>query len=167
MALSTNVIGDIGEMEVSSRLMETGLFIVFLLGGKVPAFDLLVEIVPHGQEKPYQFLIQVKSTDEANPYTKRTHRIKTPVPGKKLKALVNRPLPTYIAGVDLTTRDIYIVSGFDRKAGYSSSIPTSFKLSLGNKAANITQLQRLKDDVIDFWHGLNVDVYKPSFHSAL
>ena len=169
MALSTNIIGDIGEMEVSTRLMETGLFIVFLLGGKVPAFDLLIEIVPdaNAQESPYQFLIQVKSTDEANPYTKRTHRIKTPVPGKRLKALVNRPLPTYVAGVDLNTRDIYIVSGYDGKARYSNSIPTTYKLSLGNRAANTVQLQRLKNDVIDYWRGLNIDVYKPSFHSAL
>ena len=37
MALTSNVIGDIGEMEVSTRLMETGLFIVFLLGGKEDA----------------------------------------------------------------------------------------------------------------------------------
>ena len=169
MALSTNIIGDIGEMEVSSRLMETGLFIVFLLGGKVPAFDLLAEIVPDAnvQEKPYQFLIQVKSTEVANPYTKRTHRLKTPVPRKKLKALVSRPLPTYIASVDLTTRDIYLVQGFDRNLSYSSSIPTTFKISPGNRAANKVQLQRLKNDVIDYWQGLNIDVYKPSFRSAL
>lgn len=49
--MDPNIIGDIGEMEVSIRLMETGLFRVFLLGGKVPAFDLLAEIVPGRGEK--------------------------------------------------------------------------------------------------------------------
>lgn len=46
MALSTNAIGDIGEMTVSIRLMEFGLINVFLLVGKVPAFDLLAELIP-------------------------------------------------------------------------------------------------------------------------
>lgn len=169
MALSTNVIGDIGEMEVSTRLMETGLFIVFLLGGKVPVFDLLVEIVPdaNAQEKPYQFLVQVKSTQEANPFTKRTHRLKTPVPNDKLNALIDRPLPSYVAGVDINTSDVYLVPAFDRGAGYGGSIPDTFRLIKGNKAVNTALLQRLKNDVIAYWHGLNIDVYKPSFNSAL
>lgn len=63
MAFSTNTIGDRGEMIVSTRLMEFDLFNVFLLGGKVPAFDLLVEMIPQNDnEKPYQFLVQVKTT---------------------------------------------------------------------------------------------------------
>ena len=76
--MNTNVIGDIGEMEVSIRLMESSFFMVFLLGGKVPAFDLLAEILPNGNEMPYQFLIQVKTTDELTPYTINDHRLKTP-----------------------------------------------------------------------------------------
>lgn len=169
MALTSNVIGDIGEMEVSTRLMETGLFIVFLLGGKVPAFDLLAEIVPdtNAQEKPYQFLIQVKSTDDANPFTQADHRLKTPVPNDKLNALIDRPLPSYIAGVDLNTSEVYLVPAFDRGAGYGGSIPDTFRLVKGNRAANTVLLQRLKNDVIDYWRGLDIDVYKPSFHSAL
>lgn len=169
MALSSNVIGDIGEMEVSTRLMETGLFIVFLLGGKVPAFDLLAEIVPNvnSHEKPYQFLIQVKSTENAKPFTIAGHRLKTPVPKDKLNALIDRPLPSYIAGVDLNTSDVYLVPAFDRKAGYGGSIPDTFRLIKGNKVANAALLLRLKNDVISYWQGLNVDVHKPSFHSAL
>ena len=168
MALSTNVIGDLGEMEVSTRLMETGLFIVFLLGGKVPAFDLLAEIVPdNAQERPYQFLIQVKSTEKANPFTRAGHRLKTPVPNDKLNALIDRPLPSYIAGVDLNTSDVYLVPAFDRGAGYGGSIPDAFRLVKGSKVANTVLLQRLKNDVIDYWRGLNIDAYKPLFHSSL
>lgn len=168
MMLSSNVIGDIGEMEVSTRLMESGLFIVSLLGGKVPAYDLLAEIVPDNvQEKPYQFLIQVKSTEKVNPFTRAGHRLKTPVPNDKLFALIDRPLPSYIAGVDLNTSDVYLVPAFDRGVSYGGSIPDIFRLVKGNKVANTALLQRLKNDVIDYWRGLNIDVYKPSFHSAL
>lgn len=46
MALSTNAISYIGEMTVSIRLMNFSLINVFLLGGKVPAFDLLAELIP-------------------------------------------------------------------------------------------------------------------------
>ena len=169
MALSTNIIGDLGEMTVSLRLMETGLFRVFLLGGKVPAFDLLAEIVPvtNAKEKPYQFLIQVKSTGKPNPFTQVGRRLKTPVHNDKLNALIDRPLPSYVAGVDLNTSDVYLVPAFDRGVGYGGSIPTTFRLVSGNKVANAALLQQLKNDVIDYWRGLNIDNYKPSFHSAL
>lgn len=165
--MNVNVIGDIGEMEVSVRLMESDIFIVTLLGGKIPAYDLLVEIVPGPNEMPYQFLIQVKSTEEQNPYTLKTKRLKTPVPNKKLSALVDRPLPSYVAGVDLNTKDIFIVPAFDKQAGYTGSIPTKFQLKSGQKAANKVQLLLLKEDVTEYWRGLNVDTYKKSFKSKL
>ena len=113
MPSPTNVIGDRGEMIVSTRLMEYSLFQVFLLGGKVPAFDLLVEIIPQNvNEKPYQFLVQVKTTSMTNCFTLK-HRLKTPVPHEKLDALIDRPLPSYAAGVDLNTEDVYLVPCFD------------------------------------------------------
>lgn len=167
MPLGKNVVGDIGEMTVSIRLMESGLFNVFLLGGKVPAFDLLCEIIPqNNQEKPYQFLIQVKSTDEVNPYTKRYHRLKTPVPQTKLDKLIDRPLPSYVAGVDLNNMDVVLVPAFDTNSGYGGSIPTTHVLIPGN-AGNVAILQQLKADVINFWNGLNIDNYKPVYLSAL
>lgn len=165
--MNQNIIGDIGEMEVSIRLMESGLFRVFLLGGKVPAFDLLAEIVPSFNEKPYQFLIQVKSTAVANPFTQDLHRLKTPVPSHNLNSLIDRPLPSFIAGVDLNTRDIYMAPAFDRGARYGGSIPDSFRLVSGNKMANVVPLQKLKTDVIDYWRGLNIDTYKPLYKSLL
>lgn len=165
--MNTNVIGDIGEMLVSTRLMESDIFFAYLLGGKVPAFDILAEIIPGPNEMPYQFLIQVKSTDRQNPYTVNGNRIKTPVPKKKLGTLVDRPLPTYVAGVDLNTEDIFIVPAFDKNARYSSSLPTSFKLSHGQKAANKLLLIQLKEDVIRYWQGLNIDTYKTTFKSSI
>lgn len=154
-------------MEVSIRLMESKIFIVHLLGGKVPAFDLLVELIPGPNEIPYQFLIQVKSTNSQNPYTVRMDRIKTKVTNKKLKELVNRPLPSYVAGVNLNTKEIFIAPAFDKNVGYTSSIPTTFKLVYGQKVANKNMLQILKDDVISYWEGLNIYTYKTTFNSRI
>ena len=169
MALTTNAIGDIGEMTVSIRLMEFGLINVYLLGGKVPAFDLLAELIPqNAQEKPYQFLIQVKSTDVAQPYTKKGRRLKTPVPDKKFQALIDRPLPTYVAGVDLKTADVYLVPAFDRAKSFRNSIPTGFKLiGKPKKDYNKRKLQRLKDDIVLYWQHLNIDNYKPHYNSMI
>ena len=63
--LTSNVIGDIGEVEVSTRLRETGLFIVFLLGGKVPAFEnQFFEITKplNGWMNTYKWFIDAVST---------------------------------------------------------------------------------------------------------
>lgn len=167
MALTTNAIGDIGEMLVSIRIMENGFFYAILLGGKVQSYDIIAEIIPaNNYEKPYQFLIQVKSTSDIQPFTVNDHRLKTPAPKGKYDALVDRPLPSYIAGVDLNTQNVYLVPAFDRNASYGGSIPTSFCLIPGDPH-NIAKLQRLKNDVINYWHGLNIDVYKPNFASIL
>lgn len=169
MKITTNSIGEIGEMIVSIRLMEYGLIAVYLLGGKVPAFDILAELIPQNKnEKPYQFLVQVKSTLDKNPYVKKNGNIRTPVPDKKLKNLIGRPLPTYVAGVDLNTNDVYLVPAFDRNKSYKNSIPTNFKLVAEAKNRNNEkQLKCLKADVIKYWQGLNVDRYKPNFLSTL
>ena len=168
MPSPTNVIGDRGEMIVSTRLMEYNLFQVFLLGGKVPSFDLLVEMIPqNANEKPYQFLVQVKTTSMTNCFTLK-HRLKTPVPHEKLDALIDRPLPSYAAGVDLNTEDVYLVPCFDTNSRYSGSIPTNNKLVNKPKTPNnLALLQRLKSDIIDYWHGLSIDTYKPQFNSTL
>lgn len=129
MKITTNSIGEIGEMIVSIRLMEYGLMAVYLLGGKVPAFDILAELIPQNKnEKPYQFLVQVKSTLDTNPYVKKNGNIRTPVPDKKLKNLIRRPLPTYVAGVDLNTNDVYLVPAFDRNKSYKIPFPQILNL---------------------------------------
>lgn len=168
MPTRTNVIGDRGEMIVSTRLMEYNLFQVFLLGGKVPSFDLLVEMIPqNANEKPYQFLVQVKTTSMTKCFT-QNHRLKTPVPHDKLDALIDRPLPSYAAGVDLNTEDVYLVPCFDTNSGYNGSIPTNNRLVNRPKTPNnLALLQRLKSDITDYWHGLNIDTYKPQFNSSL
>lgn len=143
MKITTN---SIGEMIVSIRLMEYGLIAVYLLGGNVPAFDILAELIPQNKnEKPYQFLVQVKSTLDTNPYVKKNGNIRTPDPDKKLKNLIGRPLPTYVAGVNLNTEEVYLAPAFNNNISYKSSIPTNTKLEAKSKSKNNEiQLKHLK-----------------------
>jgi hypothetical protein len=162
----TNIIGDNGERYAAIRLTQGQLFDVIELGGKTPAFDLLCRI--NDAQKPYQFLVQVKARETAPIFTKkRPVTIKTPVPDKKYKPLLVRPLPTYVAGVDNTTGDVFIAAAFQTANNYKNDMPTTYKLSLSDKTGSLANLQRLKNDVIDYWDGLNIQVYKPGFNSAL
>lgn len=162
----TNIIGDNGERYAAIRLTQGQLFDVIELGGKTPAFDLLCRI--NDTQKPYQFLVQVKATETAPIYTTELPiRIKTPVPDKKYGNLQLRPLPTYVAGVDNTTGDVFIAAAFRTANNYRNNMPTTYKLSQSDKAASLVNLQRLRNDVIDYWDGVNIQVYKPAFNSAL
>lgn len=162
----TNIIGDNGERYAAIRLTQGQLFDVIELGGKTPAFDLLCRI--NDAQKPYQFLVQVKARETAPIFTNKfPARIKTPVPDKKYKPLQLRPLPTYVAGVDNMTGDVFISAAFRTANNYRKDIPTIYKLSQSDKAASLANLQRLKNDVIDYWDGLGIQVYKPAFNSAL
>ena len=165
--MNPNLIGDRGEMIASNRLMEGGLFYVECIGGNMPTFDLLCTIAPQNVgEKPYQFLVQVQSSKKLTLYTKRNNRIKTPVTTSDLQALIDYPLPTYVAGVDIEAEKVYIAAAFDKNLRYSSSIPTGHYLE-NNSPNNASHLNSLKQDVIRFWQGLNVDIYKPSYQTQL
>lgn len=87
----TNAIGDRGENLCATRLTQEYLFNCYLLGGKTPTFDLLLEI--NDVNKPYKALIQVKSTDKEDSFNKNGS-IKLKVPKKKIKRLLKDPMPT-------------------------------------------------------------------------
>ena len=72
-----------------------------------------------------------------------------------------------MAGVDNTTGDVFISAAFRPANNYKNNMPITYKLSLNDKAASLANLQRLKNDVIDYWDGLDIQVYKPAFNSAL
>lgn len=161
-----NSIGSRGENITATRLTEFHIFRECFLGEKYPAADFLFDIVDN--KTPYPFLVQVKSTHQRSKYTDDKKAIKTPIPKSKLGKLIDRPLPTYVAGVDEDKEIVYLVSAFDRNANYTSSIPTKIKFKKGNKR-NKKYLERLKDDVIKYWEGINADVksYKDTFKSDL
>lgn len=164
--MDKNIIGDNGERLTAIRLSQDELFRIILLGEKIPAFDLLCEI--NDDAHPYQFLLQVKATDSSNPFTvKKPLRIKTPVPSANYSSLVSRPLPTYVAGVDLKNEDVYVAAAFGSQNHYGGSIPTTYKLSKNDLATSRVNLQMMKDDVINYWQQIGIDDHKAQYNSSL
>lgn len=162
----TNTIGDNGERFAAIRLTQGQLFDVITIGAKALALDLLCRI--NDENKPYQFLVQVKATETIPTYTKKTpYRIKTPVPTQNYKTLQKLPLPTYVAGVDNNKGDVFIAPAFELEDNYAGSIPTTYVLSQSNLTASLNNLNKLKQDVIDYWDGLSIQDYKSFFISAL
>lgn len=163
--VDTNLTGDNGERYAAIRLTQGQLFEVIELGGKIPAFDLLCRI--NDVQKPYQFLVQVKATEKGN-FTKTSPiRLKTPVPNKNYESLQRRPLPTFVAGVDNTTGDVYIAPAFTVENNYGGSIPMIYRLSSSDQIGSLANLSLLKQDVIKYWDDLKIQVYKSAFNSAL
>lgn len=156
-----NAIGDQGESIFSTRISQDNIFKVYFLGEKAPIVDFLVEIID--EQNPYQCFIQVKSTTLG--YNKKGN-LKVSISQPKLKALINRPLPTYIAGVDIQNEYVYIHPAFNHNMKITS-IPINNKLFVANKVASVSVLQRLKQDIINYWTTINIDNHKTQYNSIL
>lgn len=161
--MDKNAIGDQGENCAALRLGMFSIFRCYTIGGKAPAFDILIEIID--DKKPYQALVQVKSTANPNPFDKNGN-LKTPVPDDKLQQLISRPLPTYAAGICLDTEVMHLVPAFDKTAKLST-IPATLVISLTNKAQSQQNLLKLKEDIIRYWEGNNMHIYKPTYKTIL
>lgn len=158
----TNEIGARGEFLFSSRITQGFIFRPCFLDAKWPIGDFYLEIVD--EANPYPFLIQVKTTTQGY---HANGKLKASVPIAKLKSLINRPLPTYIAGIDEIDEKVFICPAFDPNVGYSSIPTSSFVLDPGNKALSLTNLLRLRDEVIDFWNNSDVTQYKSQYNSQI
>ena len=117
--MNTNLIGDRGESIFNTRITEHEMFNVYFLSAKAPIVDFLIEIAD--EATPFQCLVQVKSTSQG--YLKRNGKLRAKVPVDKMQKLINRPLPTYVAGVDLKNEKVYICPAFNDANAYTSSIP--------------------------------------------
>lgn len=162
--ITTNVVGGAGENLTALRLEKDGYFKVYFLGEKAPIEDFLVEILD--ENHPYHCLLQVKSTEKSNRYLKSGNII-TPIPKDKLKKLVHRPLPTYVVGADVENEVVFIAPANNDCKKYPS-IPTGFRLDNKDKALRISNLEKLRDDIIRYWEESDIFNYKYKiFKSAL
>lgn len=161
--MDRNAIGDQGENIAALRLGMFGIFRCYVIGGKAPAFDILIEIID--EHKPYQALVQVKATDATNPFDK-LGKIKTPVPINKLKSLISRPLPTYVAGVSIATETMNLAPAFDPNVKYST-VPATIVVDLANSRLSEQNLLKLKEDIINYWESNNMHTYKPAYKTLL
>lgn len=161
--LSANIIGDIGENTVALRLSKYGIFKVYFLGEKAPIEDFLLEIIDEAH--PYHCLIQVKAIDQAKKYDKNGN-MKTPVLYSKLKKLIERPLPTYVAGADIEEEVIFIAPAFDVNIRYNT-IPPILKIDNVDKVRSKSDLEKLRDDIINYWNQANLPNFKKHYISTL
>lgn len=109
---SSNQIGTIGEWIAAvgiSRAVEREfrrpLFRAAILGEKHPLADFLVDVLDDGGQAAGFFLVQVKSTFSSSP---RTRRASLAIPESTNRALAHFPVPTYLLGVELGTRSIFL-----------------------------------------------------------
>lgn len=162
MYTDRNIIGSRGEMLATAILMTGQVFSAELLGGKVPSFDVYVEV--YDSDKPYPFLVQIKSTTMNDMYNQNS--INTPVPDGKLVSLCKRPIPTYVAGFDMIQNILYIAPAFTGSEHYPS-IPLTHKVELYNPTAAEVELRKLKDDIIAFYDNNNIPTIKKTYTSTL
>ena len=158
---SSNAIGDRGESIFTTRITQENLFRVYFLGEKAPIVDFLLEILD--EKNPYYFMVQVKSTEKG--YNKKG-RLKASVPIKKLNKLIDKALPTYIAGVDLNSEIVYVCPAFDKNIKYTT-IATNHLLYFNNKEETMKTLSLLKQDVIHYYKSYNIAEFKETYKSLL
>lgn len=161
MASSTNIVGERGENIFRTRITQYGIFSAYFLGEKAPIEDILLEI--NDEKTPYSCLIQIKSTEQG--YNKKK-QLKVSVPKKKFKALLNRPLPTYVAGVDLNNEIVFITPAF-KDLDRTASMKTNNKLDFNDQITTKNTLDELKNDIINYWNSMNVLNVKSNYNSKI
>ena len=134
---------------------------VSFLGEKAPIEDIFLEI--NDPTTPYSCLVQIKSTEKG--YNTKGN-LKVKVPKKKFQALVDRPLPTYVAGVDLNKEIVFISPAFNSKDRHSS-MSIRNKLDFTDPVVTKTTLNELKSDIINYWNNATVFSVKSSYISKL
>lgn len=156
-----NAIGTSGENFVAFVLNYFPFFNVFFLDGKAPIEDFFCEINDEGE--PYPFLVQVKSTTTG---TDDNGNLQTPLPEDKKQKLIARPIPTYLAGVDIDKMEVYLAPVFDPGVKYSTVKPNHV-LKLKNRVRMANEIDLLKMDVRQYWYNSGIVAYKPSYQSVL
>jgi hypothetical protein len=111
------------------------------LGDKYPAFDYIVEVV----DRPaYFFFVQVKGTTLG--YTAEEHRLRVQVTQDDIDRMVACPAPTYVVGIDVNAIGVGFLLSVNEARANVASLTTRFRIDCG-------VLERLGDEVIDFWSG--------------
>lgn len=162
MGKTSNIVGDRGENVFRTRITQYGMFSAYFLGEKAPIEDIFLEI--NDSATPYSCLVQIKSTEKG--YTKKDKNLKVTVSKKKFEELLNRPLPTYVAGVDLNKEVVFITPAFNQQ-DRQSSMKTNHKLDFNDPLITKDTLDNLKKDIINYWKQMNVSNVKSTYKSQL
>lgn len=162
LEIDENWKGDSGEDTAKAILGSFPIFRIVFMGEKNPVTDFYVEIA-NDKERPYPFLVQVKTTTSE---LDKEGRLCVAVPHDKYVALCQRPVPTYVGGVDLNTDTLYIRPAFDA-AEHVSFIEPQMVLSKKDKLDCGKKLLAIQRDVINYWENLKAREYKKSYKSLI
>ncbi len=161
LPMDTNAIGASGENIAKAILEFLPFFRVVFMGEKNPITDFYLELT--NKEKPYPFLVQVKTTSSE---LDSKGRLCVSVPKDKYKALCKRPLPTYVAGVHLDNQSLFLSPAFDVDL-HINTIPPNMVIDMKNITDCADKLRKIEIDVMSFWDGLSVENYKITFNSSI
>lgn len=161
--MDNNDIGDRGESIFATRISVGYEFKVYFMGEKAPIGDFILEI--NDENTPYECMVQVKGTTKG--YNVGDGRLKAKVEAEKLQKLLNRPLPTYVAGVDVIKEIVYLAPVFTADHDYTATIPVTHKLALNDPAASQATITALKQDIISYWTQVAQSYPKSSFNTSL
>lgn len=161
LPIDKNNVGESGEKLVAYILCYFPFFRVYFLDGKAPIEDFLGEI--NNESTPYPFFVQVKSTTEG---TNGVGNLNTQLEDSRRLALINRPIPTYLAGVDLNKLEVYFCPVFDVNVKYGV-IPAKHVVKVTDLTNWAKEMSALKQDVINYWQLSGAVNFKPTYKSNL
>ena len=134
------------------------LFRIVNIGGNYPTIDVYAEVQNKGNT--YIALFQIKSTEK--PITKKG-ALQIQIPKKKLNALSNICVPTYLIGVQ------YNKENPPESKGFIKGIYGSYKKGLGSLNTKYSldseNLINLKDEIVNFWIKSNVVNLNKNYNS--
>jgi hypothetical protein len=107
-------------------------------------FDYIIELVDH---PAHYFFVQVKGTTKG--YTKNPVRLILQVNQNDIDRMVRCPAPTYVAGIDVTTRDLGYLLSVNEPRAHIASLTTKFKIDRD-------VLRELHDEVHMYWSSRNM-----------
>jgi len=150
-----NEIGDLGEAIFNVEISRDYIFRPRHLGEKWPSSDFYVEL--NGLKEHFFFIVQVKSTSQG---LDPSGFLKIKTPKKKLHELNSYYCPTFLAGVDVNTSQVYLISINKNKRKQISKLPTKFALNSANRVL-------LFNEVKKFWESSNMKAYKNTFKHSI
>lgn len=153
--MDKNAIGEKGENIFNLEISTDYTFRPRPLGEKWPSSDFYVELI--GLKENIYFIVQVKSTTQG---LDGGNNLKVQATAKKLRELNNYYCPTYLAGVDVNTREVYLIPINKSKKKNLTKLSTSFILNEKNR-------KLLYKDVKNFWVNSGIKTYKKSFNHII
>lgn len=158
--ISPNAIGQSGEAVACALLEYFPIFRVCFVDGKEPIIDVYFELME--ENTPYQALAQIKTTSQ-KPYADGSQ--KTPVSQEKYKALLNRPLPTYVFSVDINKGSMIFIPAF--QSAVVDRVGGTHKVDFTDLGNLSDEMDKLRDDIVTYWHFFKLPESKNTYKSSL